>query len=78
MKMESKLSTVMFSQGWLDGQFENMIASTAEKQNEDPTAHLVATQMAEQWAVVSKAVDELIQENTELNRRMAIVRSALL
>ena len=72
-----KISTVVFSQGWLDGQFENMIAEAQKKADEDPTALLIATQMQEQWAVVSTALDELIVENNDLNRRMAIVKSAI-
>ena len=75
--MNSKLSTVVFSQGWLDGQFESMVATTAEKQDEDSTAHLVATQMQEQWTIISKALDELIRENGELKRRLSVIQGAL-
>lgn len=75
--MRHRQSTVVFSQGWLDGQFESMAASTAVKQDEDPTAHLVVTQMLEQWTIVSQAVDDLIKENNELNRRLAIVKSGV-
>jgi len=74
--MRHKLGTVVFSQGWLDGQFENMVTKTAEKQNEDPTAHLIASQMQEQWSIVSAALDDLIKENQEMERRLAIVKSA--
>lgn len=75
--MRHKLGTAVFSQGWLEGQLENNVAKTAEKENEDPTAHLIATQMLEQWAVISQTLDDLIKENADLNRRMAVVKSAL-
>ncbi len=76
--MRHKLGTVVFSQGWLDGQFESMVNKTAEKQNEDPTSHLITTQMQEQWGVVSAALDDLIRENQEMERRLTVVRSAFL
>lgn len=76
--MEHKLSTVIFSQGWLERQIESMVSSAAEKQNEDPTAHLIASQIQEQWNVISAALDSLIKENTDMERRLAVVRSALL
>jgi hypothetical protein len=75
--MTHKLSTVVFAQGWLDGQFESLVNQSAEKANEDPTAHLIATQMQEQWVIVSNAVDQLIRDNADLERRLAIVRSAV-
>jgi hypothetical protein len=75
--MKHKLDTAVFSQGWLLGQFESMVTKTAEKANEDPTAHLIASTMQEQYAIVSETMDDLIAENRELNRRLAIVRSAL-
>ena len=76
--MRHKLGTAVFSQGWLDGQFESMVNKTAEKQNEDPTAHLIASQMQEQWNVVSATFDDLIRENQEMERQLAVVRSAFL
>lgn len=75
--MNNKLSRVVFAQGWLDGQIESMIANTAKKQNEDPTAHLIVSQIQEQWSIVSSALDDLIKENTDLARRMVIIKSAL-
>jgi len=74
--MRHKLGTIVFSQGWLEGQLENMVSKTAEKQDEDPTAHLIAAQMQEQWNVVSAALDDLIKENQEMERKLAVVRSA--
>jgi hypothetical protein len=75
--MNSKLSTVVFAQGWLDGQIENVVKSATMKQNEDPTPFLIATQVQEQWTLVSNALDELIRENQDMERRLAVVRSAL-
>ena len=75
--MKNKLSTVVFSQGWLDGQFENMVAETGKKQDEDLTPHLIASQMQEQWNVISAALDELIKENQEMERKLLSVRNAL-
>lgn len=74
--MRNKLSTVVFSQGWLDGQMESLVTKSAEKQNEDPTSHLIAVQMQDQWGIISTALDELIKENQEMERKLAIVRSA--
>jgi len=74
--MRSKLGTVVFSQGWLDGQLESMISKASETANEDPTTLLIATQMQEQWAIVSNALDDLINENQEMERKLAIVQSA--
>ncbi len=74
--MRSRLGTVVFSQGWLDGQFESMISKASETANEDPTILLIATQMQEQWAIVSNALDDLIKENQEMERKLAIVQSA--
>jgi len=74
--MRSKLGTVVFAQGWLDGQFESLLNKAAETANEDPTALLIATQMQEQWAIVTNALDDLIKENQEMERKLSIVRSA--
>ncbi len=74
--MRNKLSTVVFSQGWLDGQMESLVTKSAEKQNEDPTSHLIAVQMQEQWGIISAALDDLIRENQEMERKLIIVKSA--
>lgn len=71
-----KLNTVVFSQGWIDGQLENMVSKTAEKENEDPTPHLIACELQSQWNVVSATMDELIRENAELKRKLSVVESA--
>jgi hypothetical protein len=75
--MAHKLSTAVFAQGWLEGQFENMVSKSAEKSNEDPTAHLIASQIQEQWAIFSASFDQLAKENADMERRLIIVRSAL-
>jgi hypothetical protein len=72
-----KLSTAVYAQGWLEGMFESLLADAQKTANEDPTKLVIATQMQEQWGVVSGVFDELIAENNELNRRMANVRSAI-
>jgi hypothetical protein len=76
--MRYKLDTAVFSQGWLLGQFESMANKIAEKANEDPTAHLLATTMQEQFNVVSETMDDLIKENAELKRKLAAVQNAVL
>ncbi len=76
-KMRHKLDTAVFSQGWLLGQFESMANKTAEKVNEDPTAHLIATTMQEQFNIVSEMLDDLIKENAELKQKLSAVQSAL-
>lgn len=75
--MRSKLGTVVYAQGWLEGQFESLINKASETANEDPTTLLIATQMSEQWAIISNALDDLIRENQEMERKLTIVRSAL-
>jgi hypothetical protein len=75
---QHKLSTAVFAQGWLEGQFETMVARSAEKADEDPTVHLVATQVLEQWKIVSDAFDQLIRENAELQRQLSQVKAAVL
>ena len=76
--MRHKISTVVFSQGWMDGQIDSMLSNTALHQNEDPTGHLIVSQIAEQWAIITTALDDLIKENNELNRQVAGARSFLL
>jgi len=74
--MTHKMSTVVFAQGWLDGQMESMVSNAASKGDEDPTTLLIVTQIQEQWAIVSNALDTLIKENAELTRKLAVVESA--
>lgn len=76
--MAHKLSTAVFAQGWLDGQFESFINRAKATQDEDPTALVIATQMQEQWWIVSSTLDQLIKENAELERRLALVKAAVL
>jgi hypothetical protein len=76
--MRHKISTIVFSQGWMDGQIESMLSNTALHQNEDPTGHLVVSQIAEQWAIVTAALDDLIKENNEMGRKLDRVRDAIL
>jgi hypothetical protein len=76
--MRSKISTVVFAQGWLDGQIESMLAKTEPQQNEDPTGHLIASQVHEQWTIITQALDDLIKENGELKRKLSVVESAFL
>lgn len=75
---QHKLSSAVFAQGWLESQFETLVANTAKKTDEDPASHLVATQVLEQWSVVSTAFDQLIRENAELQRQLSQVKAALL
>jgi len=76
--MSHKLSTAVFAQGWLDGQFESFVNKANETKDEDPTALLIATQMQEQWSIVSNTLDLLIRENTDMERRLALVKAAVL
>jgi hypothetical protein len=75
--MRHKLDTAIYSQGWLEGQFESMVAKTAQTENEDPTAHLTAVQIQEQWSIVSETMDDLIAEYRALKIKLALVESAL-
>jgi hypothetical protein len=76
--MRSKISTVVFAQGWLDGQIESMLSNTAMTQDVDPTGHLIVSQISEQWTLISAALDDLIKENGELKRKLSVVESAFL
>lgn len=73
--MRHKFGTIVFAQGWLEGQIENAVK--AVKEDEDPTAHLVASQVQEQWTIVSEGLDDLIKENQEMDRKLRLVQSAL-
>jgi len=73
-----KLSTAIYAQGWLEGQFESLLTDAQKTSNEDPNKLLIVSQMQEQWNIISGAFDELVAENNELNRRMAVVKSAVL
>lgn len=75
--MRNKLGTVVFSQGWLENQFQSMIKRASETANEDPTTLLIANQIQEQWSLVSSALDDLIKENQEMSRKLTMVQSAL-
>jgi hypothetical protein len=44
-----------------------MVTKSAEKSNEDPTAHLIASQIQEQWAVFSASFDQLAKENADMD-----------
>lgn len=74
---QHKLSSAVFAQGWLEGQFEALVERTAKKADEDPTSHLVATQVLEQWSIVSAAFDQLVKENADMERRLALVKVAV-
>lgn len=72
-----KLSTAVFAQGWLEGQFENALKKASETANEDPSALLIATQVQEQWSIVSSTLDRLIKENGDMEHRLNAVKAAL-
>jgi hypothetical protein len=72
-----KLSSAVFAQGWLDGQFESFVDKAVAIQSEDPTALVIATQMRDQWGIVSSAFDRLIKENGEMERRLSLVKAAI-
>jgi len=74
--MRHKLSTAVYAQGWLEGQIEDMVTKAIQKQDEDPTQLLVASQIQEQWTVVSATLDDLVRENNELKRKLSVVESA--
>jgi hypothetical protein len=74
--MRHKLDTAIYAQGWIEGQLEAVVQNTLLMENEDPTGHLVATQLLEQWAVFSQTFDDVVDELREANRKLAIVRSA--
>lgn len=70
--MRHKLDTIVFSQGWLSSELEKA-ANDVEKEGGDTT---IAKKVLEQWQVIDEGIDDLIKENRELTRRLAIVESA--
>jgi hypothetical protein len=76
--MRHKLSTIVFAQGWMGGQLESNLAKAAEKKDEDPTAHLIAAQMVEQWNLLDAALDDFVKEYQDMSNRLAQVKAALL
>lgn len=75
--MSHKLSTAVHAQGWVDSEIENMVAKSGEKKDENPTAHLITTTLQEQWGIISNAFDQLVRENAEMARKLAIIQSSL-
>lgn len=75
--MKHKLDTAVYAQGWLEGQFENLINNAAAKGDEDPTGLLIATQIKEQWDIVSQTMDDLIKEYQALDAKVTNARIAL-
>ena len=75
--MRHKLSTAQYSQGWLESQIESMV-NIASSGNNAVVSGPLATVMMEQWVILSDTFDDLVKENAELKRKMAIVESALL
>lgn len=76
--MTHKLSTAVFAQGWLEGQFENAVNSAAKTTDQDPTKHLIAAQILDQWGIFSSTFDQLVRENADMERRLMQVRAAVL
>jgi len=74
---QHKISTAVFSQGWLDGQFEIMIKQASEKSAEDPTALVVISAMQDQWNVVSSTFDAVVKENEKLRRALELAKSGI-
>lgn len=71
--MRHNLETAVYVQGWLESQFESMLAIQTDDANKQ-----VAEQIAEMWKTVSETMDDLILENQTLNRRLLKVQQALL
>lgn len=76
--MRHQLSTVVFTQGWLTTQFESALEEARKTENENPTPALVAAQIREQWKVIDESLDDLIKKYQEMERQLAIIKSALL
>ncbi|VVB50909.1 Uncharacterised protein [uncultured archaeon] len=70
--MKHRIETIAFSQGWLGNQLEQ---AAKEEMSEGATA--VGQQVLDQWRVIDEGLDDLIQENQELRRRLAAVQDAL-
>jgi len=55
--MRHKLETVVYAQGWLESQFENMLSIQTDEANKQ-----VAEQINEMWKTLSEGLDDLIKE----------------
>jgi hypothetical protein len=75
--MRNKLGTIVFAQGWLEGQIESMVSKTDGTKNEDPTSHLIATQMLEQWNIISQSLDDLIREKNKVDTALSTILSGV-
>ncbi len=75
--MRHKTSTIVFAQGWLGGQIGSAVTAAEADKDENPSAAVVAAEVAGQWQIIDEALDDLIKENAELNRKLAVVQSAL-
>jgi len=67
-----KLETTVFAQGWLEAQFESMLAIQTDEANKK-----TAEQIAEMWKTISESLDDLIQENRVLSNKLGIVLEAV-
>jgi len=74
---QHKIGTAIFSQGWLDGQLEDLIKKATEKAAEDPTQLVIVTTMQEQWNVVSSTFDAILAENARLRRALELAKSGI-
>lgn len=70
--MTYDLNDVVFAQGWIAGQIDDVVQRLTNE--EQP---VVAAQVEEQWKIVDTAMDELIKENRELNIKLFNARNAL-
>ncbi len=69
--MRHKLETTVFAQGWLEAQFESMLAIQTDEANKK-----TAEQIVEMWKTISESLDDLIHENRVLSNRLALIDEA--
>jgi hypothetical protein len=71
--MRHKPETIAFAQGWLGAELANA-ASDVEKEGGDST---IANQVLEQWHLIDEGIDDLLLENTNLRRKLQLVKNAI-
>jgi hypothetical protein len=69
--MRHKLETIVFAQGWLEAQFESMLAIQTDDANKK-----VAEQISEMWKTVSEGLDDIVAENLKLGQKLAMIAQA--
>lgn len=82
--MRWKLDTAQYAQGWLGSQLHAMneaaIAASPDPDNSVLEFHGAVKTMENimaQWRVLDETFDDLVKENVELKRQLAVIKSTI-